>query len=113
MKIIQFIFCFLLTAIVLVAGCATQKPTPDPLTGWKILGGNHYDKIDKSIVDDYQDYIRKLPAEESYYAKGSAVWFFEDGTGQHAVKIEIPLNGAYSEHVLFYDKNNIRTKVII
>jgi hypothetical protein len=33
--------------------------------------------------------------------------------GQHAVKIEIPLNGAYSEHVLFYDKENKRIKVIV
>ena len=52
----------------------------------------------------------KLTPEEkkhAYYAHD-----FEDGNGQHAIRIEIPLNGTWWEHVLIYNKNNTRIKVI-
>ena len=38
---------------------------------------------------------------------------FEDGTGQHAVRIEVDIEGKNAwYHILFYDKDSKRTKVI-
>ena len=56
-------------------------------------------------------YIKKLHPEHHYIGDIS---FFEDGTGQHAVSIEVFKLGANASwrHVLFYDKENRRTKVI-
>ncbi|HXE42538.1 MAG TPA: hypothetical protein VN516_05900, partial [Candidatus Baltobacteraceae bacterium] len=59
-KINRLIFSFLLTAIVLTTGCATQKP--NPLVGWKMLFGHEEEAFDKALKDDYQNYIQKLPS---------------------------------------------------
>ena len=64
------------------------------------------------IADDYGDYFQTLPHREKYCVTEKKMWFLEDGTGRHAVKIEIPLNETYYEHVLIYDKDNKRIKVI-
>jgi hypothetical protein len=90
-------------------GCSSSKPTPDPLAGF------HFSSLDnlhsnKAIMDDYQDYIQKLSLEERKLV--GIVWFFENGTGQYAVKIEIDLHGTEWEHVLIYDKDNKRIKTI-
>jgi ligand-binding SRPBCC domain-containing protein len=37
---------------------------------------------------------------------------YENSAGQHAVKIETPVNGVYWEHVLIYDQNNKRIKTL-
>ena len=110
MKVVRFTFCILLAAIVWGTGCSTPKPTPDPLVGWNFCFSQDPDKLDKAIRDDYQDYIQKLPSKEKKYV--GVVNIFEDGTGQHAVKIEINLNGTEWSHVLTYDKNDKRIKVI-
>jgi hypothetical protein len=57
-------FLVLLTTLILGTGCAAPKPTPDPLVGWNILFSRDYEKLDKSITDDYQAYIQKLAADE-------------------------------------------------
>jgi hypothetical protein len=95
MSIARFIIWF--AAFVLVAGCScsAQKPTPDPLAGF---------------MDDYQDYIQKLSPDDKKYNGG--VNFFEDGTGQHAVVIEIDLKPNAWNHVLIYDKDNKRINAI-
>ncbi len=36
----------------------------------------------------------------------------EDGTGQHAIKVKMIVNGTYSEYVLIYDKKNRRIKAL-
>ena len=102
--------CVLMTTIFFVAGCATPKRGPNPLEsgGWKLLPNQDPKKLDKAIRDDYQDYIEKLAVEEK--SRGADILLFEDGTGRHAVRIEIPLDGKYREHVLFYDQNNRRVK---
>jgi hypothetical protein len=105
-------FLALLAAFVWVVGCAASKPAPDPLAGWKILFSRDYEKLNKAITDDYRDYIQKLPPAEKYYVMESDIWFYEDGTGQHAIRIEIPLNGTWWSHVLIYDKNDKRIKTI-
>jgi len=97
----------LLAASIWICGCATS--TPDPLIGFHFSSLNKLHS-NKAITDDYQDYIQKLPTKEKKYAYLDL--FFEDGTGQHAVKIEIPLNGTWWWHVLIYDKDNKRIKTI-
>ena len=93
----------MLAAIVWTSGYATQKPTPDPLAGRKLIYSGQLHKI---IVDDLQDYIQKLPPEEKYYVQGYNIRFFENETGDQAVRISIPLDGIWWEHVLIYDKDN-------
>ncbi len=108
MKIIQFIVCCLLAMFLCGFGCSSSKPTPDPLAGWqKDYKSRPGDQI---IEKDYKAYIQTLSPEEKKYMGGTN--FFEDGTGQHAVRIEVNLNGATWYHVLLYDKDNKRIKVI-
>jgi hypothetical protein len=106
------IFLVLMSMFVLGFGCNTSntsdtsKPIPDPLAGWKMDFG----QPDSTITKDYQDYIQKLPSEEKRSARANG--YYENGTGQHAVQIEVALNGTWWNHVLIYDKTNKRIKVI-
>jgi hypothetical protein len=109
MKITRFTFCFLLAVFLGGFGCSSSRPTPDPLTGFHVSDLKNLHS-NKAITDDYQDYIQKLSPEERKYT--GPISFFEDGTGQHAVVIEVALNGTVWNHVLFYDKDNKRTKVM-
>jgi hypothetical protein len=63
-------------------------------------------------VADYRGYLKALPDKERSRVNENAVWFFQDEAGQHAVKIEIPLNGIWWQHCLMYDRNNIRIRAI-
>jgi hypothetical protein len=87
--------------------CAAPKPIPDPLAGWS-FDFNH--EPDQTIVRDYQDYIQKLSSDERTSSRVSQ--YLKDGKGQHAIVIEIALNGTWWKHVLIYDKDNKRVKVI-
>jgi hypothetical protein len=116
MNITRFTSQILLLAMLFCAtGCTAwwftgemgKAPQPDPLAGWKSLG---FESPNKAITDDYNDYILKLPSEERNYI--GSIHFFEDGTGQHAVSIEIALSGTDWSHVIIYDKDNKRMKVI-
>ena len=109
MNIARFTFCIFLAAFVCVAGCTTPKHTPNPLEGFKSCPGGH---LDKTITDDYQNYIRQLPSQEKSYVQWSDIWFYENKAGQHAVRIEIALDRVTREHVLIYDKDDKRVKVI-
>jgi hypothetical protein len=105
-NVIRFPFWILLVA--LVGGCAGfHTKTPDPLAGWK---GDFNEQPNQVIVTDYQNYIQKLSPEERKFSRISD--WLEDGKGQHAIKIEIALNGTWWEHVLIYDKENKRIKTI-
>lgn len=64
--------------------------------------------LDKAIKDDYQKYLQKH--EPGYF--GDLPSFYENGTGQHAVKIQIGRNGYYRVYIFIYDKSNVRTKII-
>jgi len=99
----------LVATIIFGCRCSTSKPTPDPLAGFHFssLNNLHSNKV---IMDDYQDYIQKLPPEERQYV--GPLGFLEDDAGQHAVRIEIALNGTDWAHVLIYDKENKRIKAI-
>ena len=95
-----------LTAVV-IFGCRCSTFKQDPLVGFHAA----YGKVDQSIVNDYQDYIKNLSPEEKRYMGSSQ--FFEDDTGQHAVRIEVDIDGKDCwYHVLVYDTQNKRVKLI-
>jgi len=112
MKNIRILYCLTLTALLSAAGCIGPKSPPNPLVGWQVLRPEHGEKLDRRIIDDYRDYIQKNLTGKGYFIDENAIWFLKDGTGQHAVTIEIPSNGVWLEHVLIYDKENNRVKVI-
>ncbi len=116
----RFIFYFSLLAILwAAAGCAVfelgapqwarSKQPSDPLAGWHFAGLTKLDS-NKAVTDNYKDYIQTLPPEERKFV--AYIEYFEDGTGQHAVKITIGLNGTNWRHVLIYNKDNERIKTI-
>jgi hypothetical protein len=100
-------------------GFEMARTDPNPLIGWRCTGmafvlGNALTWPEeglppqpKAIKDDYQDFVKKLPTRmghsESYWI--DEVCVFEDGTGRHAVDIEIQLDRPW-HYALFYDKNN-------
>jgi hypothetical protein len=106
MRTTRLTFCILLAAFVSVVGCV-QKATPDPLVGWKL----DFKKPDQAIEKDFQDYLHTLPANESGYYQGP-IFFYEDGTGEHAFRVETNPNNERWYHVLIYDKENKRIRLI-
>jgi hypothetical protein len=63
----------------------------------------------KAIETDSQDFIQRLPPKERPYASWGH--YYKDGTGQHAIEIQIALDGTDWVYVLIYDKDNKRVKV--
>jgi hypothetical protein len=108
MTITRFTFCVLLAASILTVGCVS-KVAPNPLAGWQIV---HNHDPDPTIVKDWQDYIQKLPPNDRIYV--GPVFYFEDGTGQHAVDVDVSIKGqnAIWHYAFFYDKGNQRVKVL-
>ena len=97
----------MLSVLVLSVGCVGwYVHHPDPLAGWHTASKNP----DQSIVNDYQNYIHTLSPEEQKFA--TVDYYFEDGAGQHAVEITIGLNHTNWRHILIYDKDNKRIKII-
>ena len=64
--------------------------------------------LDKAIKEDYQNYLQKH--EPGYFDSGPT--YFEDGTGQHGVELQVGRNGFYKIYIFIYDKSNKRIKVI-
>ena len=95
--------------LAVVCGCASSKPAIDPLTGFytadlrNLISNN-------AITSDYKNYIKTLSPKEQKFA--GPIIYFENGAGLHAVKILIGINGKVWEHVLIYDKDNHRIKMI-
>jgi len=98
----------LLTLLVWSSGCAGFVHHPDPLAGWHRASNNP----DQSIVNDYQNYIQTLSPEEKANLGPSPASYFEDGTGQRAIRIKIGINGKEWEHILIYNKEDKRIKTI-
>jgi hypothetical protein len=80
-----------------------------PLTGWNSSSLVNFQN-NKAISDDCHAYINNLPPKLRNGV--GPMQYFEDGTGQHAVLIAIAQNGTDWAHVLIYDKDNKRMKVI-
>jgi hypothetical protein len=113
MNITRFTPYILFIALIWTSGCTTSRS--DSLAGWHLCFSQDPKTINRAVWNDCQDYLQKLPLGISYVQdyNNSNISLFEDGTGQHAVKIEMLLNGTYSEHVLIYDKDNRRIKVVV
>jgi len=97
---------------VFAAGCV-NKPGRNPLEGWK--GGQTASEgrpFGAAIVDDYQDYIRNLPAKERSRVDDFNIRFYENAAGLRAVEITIPINRTHWKHVLFYDKSGKQIKAM-
>lgn len=106
-KSICVVFIVLSAALFWETGCATR--TPNPLAGWQFSRLDNFDSIPE-IAEDYHSYINNLPRKER--TNIGPIQFFEDNTGQHAVRMEIALNGTDWAYVLIYNKENKRVKVI-
>ena len=65
-----------------------------------------------TIENDYQNYIHSLSPEEKQNLGPYPASYFEDGTGQHAIRIRIGINHKVWQHILIYDKGNNRIKTI-
>jgi hypothetical protein len=97
------------------------ETTKDQLTGWKQVSGVSY-LDNKAISDDVQKYIKnELPVDKVGDVPGGVVsWsqtirdtiLFEDGTGQHAVRIAVDRRSRMYYFALIYDKSNVRIKVL-
>jgi hypothetical protein len=129
MKITRFKFWVLLTtpicvltaftvaAFIFLSGCEMFEnhtdPLADPKAGWKRSDLSKVYKgtePDAAITKDYEDYTHTLPPYSvSIYTQD---FLYEDGTGRHAVKIGVAINGTWWQHVLIYDQNDKRIKVI-
>ncbi len=135
MNIPRLALCFLASfMVVLSVGCDHQtESTVDPINGWKYVDKIEFEcrEMDaviaelpayKAITDDVQRYVNQLPVHKGGSSDGSddrreTLWIsfitlYEDGTGQHAVKIEIPVDGTYQNYVIIYDRNNTRIKAM-
>ena len=121
MRIGHIVFYILtVQACICIVGCAT----PDPTRGWSghnanldppnqtnLYSGSIY-YIDKAILDDYPKYIEQLETKYPHLYL-SEVDFYEDGAGQHAVKLTVETGlRDYKEFYIMYDKSNLRTKII-
>jgi len=104
---IAAVFLMLMAIFFCGFGCSSSKPAPDPLAGWKLDFSRQTNQV---IVDDYKSYIEKLPSKQKGFI--GSVHGFVDATGQHAVDISIGVNGRWWRHILIYDQENKRIKVI-
>ena len=108
---VGLVIAVMLTALVFVEGCATFASHSNPLAGWE---RDYTSRPGDTVIEkDCQDYIQTLPAKQRNGAMVTE--FYKDGNGQHAVQIEVRVEGLLSgirwEHVLIYDKGDKRIKV--
>ena len=80
----------------------------------------------KQLQTTFKNSFHKLPVYRNYhfFESGRApvkrrycywlvhITLFEDGTGQHAVDMQMEFGGLGLRYVLFYDKLNVRTKAV-
>lgn len=104
---------------------AKWPPAVDPLKGWNSWSSDDEEShpsmffghsaqpakhtpLNKGIRDDYQNYLGK--DEPNYYTMELS--YYEDGTGQHAVRVQTYTMDRDSYVFIFiYDKSNVRVKV--
>lgn len=110
MTLTRFLFGILLAASLCWTGCEMFASHTNPIAGWHSASLVDLQN-NKAICDDYQAYIKSIPSRKFQFIEG--VSFSEDGTGQHAVTIQEGRSDTYWNHVLVYDKDNKRIKVIV
>jgi hypothetical protein len=112
MKLTKLSVCLLFATLLCGTGCLGYR-RPNPLEGWK--GGQSAFvgcPFDKTICDDYRRHIESLPPAHRNSVDDFSVHFFEDGKGQRAVQITFRTNSRRQTHVLIYDADYKRIKVI-
>jgi len=110
MKTIKFTFVLILLATSICwTGCEVFVRHSSPLAGWNSSSLVNFQN-NKVISDDCHAYISNLPTKLRNGV--GPLEYFEDGKGQHAVLIAIAQNGTDWAHVLIYDKDNKRIKII-
>jgi hypothetical protein len=88
-----------------------SKYANKPLAG-QYLNGDADSQHAQAITDDYQAYAHKLWQKDRDFFF-SEVDFYENGAGQHAVRMELEASlREYNEYYLLSDTNNVRIKVI-
>ncbi len=97
--------CVAFALLYLLIGCAS--PQQDPLASWQI---DLKEQPHQAVVDDYKKYIAELSPQEKQSA--NVIDWRKDGTGMHAVVILIPLDRSWWKHIITYDINDRRVKVI-
>jgi len=118
MTIRKIITRILLAACVFASGCGTVHlypagsalPGPNPVAGWTACRSQDVGKLDNAIQNDYQDYVCKLSRKERMWI--GPVGISEDGSGKHAITLQIAWYGTDWAHVLVYDKDNKRVKAV-
>jgi hypothetical protein len=100
--------------VMVISGCSCSAPkptppTPDPLTEFHVADLRNLNS-NKAITDDYKSYIQTLSPEEQQQA--GLMFYYEDGTGQHAVEFRIGINHKVWRHLLIYDKDNKRINTL-
>lgn len=66
----------------------------------------------KTVIEDYQSYVKNAKLRHPSWLV-STVEIYENGIGQHAVKLTIETDlREYRDFYLLYDKSNLRTKVV-
>jgi hypothetical protein len=105
-----------------------DRDQPDLVTGYYPVGPDDLNrspvphqpdrdqKVDKSVIEYCQSYAHSLQAE-GYSIDVGSIWFYQNGSGQLAAIIDfLPINNTPPSeqlaHVLIYDKNNKRIRVI-
>jgi hypothetical protein len=77
------------------------------LAGWNV--DSDY-QPNQAVDSDYRDYVQKLPPKERSCL--SAIEYFDDGKGQHAVRREQRVGDTSWYVVLIYNSQNKRIKVM-
>lgn len=108
-KHLSYIAIALALCATAILGCRCSTAKSDPLAGFYV-DALHGPDSNKTIADDYKKYIQTLSPEERKYT--GSITFYGNKADEHAVLIEVDLNGTAWYHALFYDKNNKRIKVI-
>jgi hypothetical protein len=90
MTVTRAVSCLLSAALFCVLGCTTSKPTPNALAGWRTAWK---EQPDQAVERDFQQYVQSLPPEEKMASKPGS--YLEDGTGQHALVLEVAVKGTW------------------
>lgn len=94
------------------SGAQLEGWTFRPLPGWEMPPYRHNtNRLNDAITDDYQDYIKK----NALFLLEPVTGYYEDGTGQHAIKFPAYRPGQDDNgqnYVLIYNKENKRIRTI-
>jgi hypothetical protein len=110
MKLAHLTFCPLLSLLILTAGCgslllAGGSPTPAQVRNYSEI--QSASQIPKAILDDVQNYM----LSEKISPSGILIFYYENAAHKYAAEIWQGSGAEIQMYFLFYDKNNMRTKV--